>query len=174
MTISNKRLSINVLFLLTAALAMWGCGGGDGGGAGTGGDRGVGGTGGGVGSTPIADAGADIEVSSGDDGLVDVATEPVDLVVAGLVGAVGLQPVLAAIRAGHSIGLANKEVMVMAGALVLREVKALADMMLLRRGMRLSIQPVTRSEWNAVLALGRRRARGIACRDAYGQWRIER
>lgn len=65
MTISNKRLSINVLFLLTAALAMWGCGGGDGGGAGTGGDRGVGGTGGGVGSTPIADAGADIEVSSG-------------------------------------------------------------------------------------------------------------
>lgn len=68
--------------------------------------------------------GPDIEVGSGDEGLVDVATEPVDLVVAGLVGAVGLQPVLAAIRAGHSIGLANKEVMVMAGALVRREAAA--------------------------------------------------
>ena len=43
-----------------------------------------------------------------------MATEPADLVVAGLVGAVGLQPVLAAIRAGIAIGLVNKEVMVMA------------------------------------------------------------
>jgi len=82
----------------------------------------------------IADAGAvadlrdalgpEIEVSAGAAGLVDVATESADLVVAGLVGAVGLQPVLAAIRAGHSIGLANKEVMVMAGALVRREAAA--------------------------------------------------
>jgi 1-deoxy-D-xylulose-5-phosphate reductoisomerase len=44
--------------------------------------------------------------------------------VAGLVGAVGLEPVLAAIRAGRTIGLANKEVMVMAGALVRREAAA--------------------------------------------------
>ncbi|MBW2275731.1 MAG: 1-deoxy-D-xylulose-5-phosphate reductoisomerase, partial [Deltaproteobacteria bacterium] len=41
-----------------------------------------------------------------------------------LVGAVGLEPTLAAIRAGRDIALANKEVMVMAGALVLREAKA--------------------------------------------------
>jgi 1-deoxy-D-xylulose-5-phosphate reductoisomerase len=68
--------------------------------------------------------GPEIEVNFGDAGLVDVATEPADLVVAGLVGAVGLQPVLAAIRAGHAIGLANKEVMVMAGALVRREAAA--------------------------------------------------
>ena len=53
-----------------------------------------------------------------------MATEPSDLVVAGLVGAVGLQPVLAAIRAGVAIGLANKEVMVMAGAMVRREAAA--------------------------------------------------
>lgn len=68
--------------------------------------------------------GSGVEVGSGDAGLLAVATEPSDLVVAGLVGAVGLHPVLAAIRAGRSIGLANKEVMVMAGAMVRREAEA--------------------------------------------------
>ena len=60
----------------------------------------------------------------GDAGLLDVATADADLVVSALVGAVGLAPTLAAIRAGRDVALANKEVMVMAGALVLREVKA--------------------------------------------------
>ncbi|MEM9177009.1 MAG: 1-deoxy-D-xylulose-5-phosphate reductoisomerase [Myxococcota bacterium] len=68
--------------------------------------------------------GAEVEVVSGNAGLDRVATESSDLVVAGLVGAVGLQPVLAAIRAGIAIGLANKEVMVMAGAMVRREAAA--------------------------------------------------
>ena len=45
-----------------------------------------------------------------------------DLVVAALVGALGLEPTLAAIRAGRDVALANKEVMVMAGALVNRAV----------------------------------------------------
>jgi predicted RNA-binding protein with PUA-like domain len=36
----------------------------------------------------------------------------------------------------------------------LRDVPALADMELLRRGSRLSVQPVTRAEWEAVLRLG--------------------
>jgi 1-deoxy-D-xylulose-5-phosphate reductoisomerase len=67
--------------------------------------------------------GGECKVVSAEAGLVEVATEPSDLVVAGLVGAVGLAPTLAAIRAGRSIGLANKEVMVMAGALVRREVE---------------------------------------------------
>ncbi|MBC8342323.1 MAG: 1-deoxy-D-xylulose-5-phosphate reductoisomerase, partial [Proteobacteria bacterium] len=66
-----------------------------------------------------------VEIRVGDDGLHAVATQdPCDLVVAALVGAVGLAPTLAAIRAGRDVALANKEVMVMAGALVLREVKA--------------------------------------------------
>jgi 1-deoxy-D-xylulose-5-phosphate reductoisomerase len=60
----------------------------------------------------------------GAEGLVAVAEHPADLVVAGLVGAVGLAPTLAAIRAGRDVALANKEVMVMAGALVRREVRA--------------------------------------------------
>ncbi len=65
-----------------------------------------------------------VEVVSGEAGLEAVAVEPADLVVAGLVGAIGLQPVLAAIGKGRTLGLANKEVMVMAGALVRREAEA--------------------------------------------------
>jgi 1-deoxy-D-xylulose-5-phosphate reductoisomerase len=57
-------------------------------------------------------------------GLEAVATADADLVVAALVGAVGLAPTLAAIRVGRDVALANKEVMVMAGALVRREVAA--------------------------------------------------
>jgi 1-deoxy-D-xylulose-5-phosphate reductoisomerase len=67
--------------------------------------------------------GDDIPIGVGEAGLVEVATQPADLVVAALVGAVGLRPTLAAIEAGHDIALANKEVMVMAGALVLRAIK---------------------------------------------------
>jgi 1-deoxy-D-xylulose-5-phosphate reductoisomerase len=63
------------------------------------------------------------EICVGPEGLIAVAEHPADLVVAGLVGAVGLAPTLAAIRAGRDIALANKEVMVMAGALVRREVR---------------------------------------------------
>ena len=68
---------------------------------------------------------AGVEIQHGAAGLDAVAThEPCDLVVAALVGAVGLRPTLAAIRAGNNVALANKEVMVMAGALMLREIKA--------------------------------------------------
>ena len=66
--------------------------------------------------------GDDVEIHVGDAGLVEVARAPADLVVAALVGAVGLAPTLAAIDAGRDIALANKEVMVMAGALVCRAV----------------------------------------------------
>jgi len=60
-------------------------------------------------------------IESGAEGLLAVATAPgADVVVAGLVGAVGLEPTLAAIDAGRDIALANKEVMVVAGELVRR------------------------------------------------------
>ena len=64
-----------------------------------------------------------VDIRVGDAGLEAVATYPADLVIAGLVGAVGLAPTLAAIHAGRDIALANKEVMVMAGALVRRAVE---------------------------------------------------
>jgi len=68
----------------------------------------------------------DVEIAVGEAGLEAVATADADLVVAGLVGAVGLRPTLAALRAGRDVALANKEVLVMAGALVRREVRARA------------------------------------------------
>jgi len=68
--------------------------------------------------------GPDVPIAVGEPGLAQVATHPADLVMAALVGAVGLAPTLAAIRAGRDVALANKEVMVMAGALVGREVAA--------------------------------------------------
>ncbi len=64
------------------------------------------------------------EVHVGAAGLEAVARADADLVVSALVGAVGLRPTLAAIEAGRDVALANKEVLVMAGAPVLRAVRA--------------------------------------------------
>jgi 1-deoxy-D-xylulose-5-phosphate reductoisomerase len=61
------------------------------------------------------------ELLAGPEGLAAVAAEvPSDVVVSALVGAAGLVPTLAAIRAGRTIALANKETLVMAGALMTR------------------------------------------------------
>jgi 1-deoxy-D-xylulose-5-phosphate reductoisomerase len=65
-----------------------------------------------------------VEILVGESGLEDLAAGESDLVVAGIVGAAGLRPTLAAIRAGRDVALANKEVLVTAGALVMREVRA--------------------------------------------------
>jgi 1-deoxy-D-xylulose-5-phosphate reductoisomerase len=57
----------------------------------------------------------------GEQGLLDVATYPeADIVVAATSGLVGLQPTLAAISAGKTIALANKETLIMAGHLVMQ------------------------------------------------------
>jgi 1-deoxy-D-xylulose-5-phosphate reductoisomerase len=57
----------------------------------------------------------------GPPGLAEVATcADADLVVSGLVGAVGLAPTLAAVRAGRDVALANKEALVVAGEHLIR------------------------------------------------------
>ena len=62
------------------------------------------------------------EILAGESGIIEAAANcEVDIVVCAIVGAVGLQPVLAAIRAGKRIALANKEPLVMAGKLVMSE-----------------------------------------------------
>jgi len=67
----------------------------------------------------------DTSVVFGPDGLMRAAChENVDLVVGALVGAVGLAPVVAAIRSGKDIALANKEVLVAGGDLVIAEARA--------------------------------------------------
>ncbi|HYD47203.1 MAG TPA: 1-deoxy-D-xylulose-5-phosphate reductoisomerase [Terriglobales bacterium] len=59
------------------------------------------------------------EILVGEAGLCAVAAAADnDLVVAGLVGALGLMPTLAALRAGTDVALANKETLVVAGALM--------------------------------------------------------
>jgi 1-deoxy-D-xylulose-5-phosphate reductoisomerase len=59
------------------------------------------------------------QAASGSAGLIAVATHPdVDIVICASSGTAGLEAVLAAIDAGKTIALANKEVLVMAGLLV--------------------------------------------------------
>jgi 1-deoxy-D-xylulose-5-phosphate reductoisomerase len=52
-----------------------------------------------------------------------VAAADVDMVLCAVVGTAGLEPVLAAIRAGKDIALASKEILVMAGGLVMAEAR---------------------------------------------------
>ena len=66
-----------------------------------------------------------IRVNWGEEGLIEAAAIPkADCVITAVVGMVGLKPTLAAIRAGKRIGLANKETLVCAGEIVMREAKA--------------------------------------------------
>lgn len=61
-----------------------------------------------------------VDVEIGTDGLCNMATmAEADIVINGLVGAVGLKPTLAALEAGKVVAMANKEPLVMAGGLVL-------------------------------------------------------
>ena len=63
-----------------------------------------------------------IAVTGGVEALIELgADEQADIVMAAIVGAAGLLPTLAAIRAGKRVLLANKEPLVMAGELVMRE-----------------------------------------------------
>jgi 1-deoxy-D-xylulose-5-phosphate reductoisomerase len=61
---------------------------------------------------------------SGADGLIKLATLPgADIVLIAIVGTAGLQPALAAIRAGKDIAVASKEILVMAGEIVMSEAR---------------------------------------------------
>ena len=83
--------------------------------------------------------GTGIEVGAGAAAVVEAASRPADWVMAAIVGAAGLAPTLAAVRRGAMVALANKEVLVCAGALVTAEAR--------RHGARLL--PVD-SEHNAI------------------------
>ncbi|MDK1020786.1 MAG: 1-deoxy-D-xylulose-5-phosphate reductoisomerase [Candidatus Hydrogenedentes bacterium] len=82
------------------------------------------------------------EIDCGPDSIADLAAVDVDLVLCGLVGAVGLPSILRALESGNRIALANKEPMVMAGRLIMSEAR--------ERGVR--VLPVD-SEHNAVFQL---------------------
>jgi 1-deoxy-D-xylulose-5-phosphate reductoisomerase len=72
----------------------------------------------------LRDRGSTTQVESGEDALAAaVGADNVDMVMAAIVGAAGLQPTLAAVRAGKRVLLANKESLVMTGPLLMDEAR---------------------------------------------------
>ncbi|MDO8729724.1 MAG: 1-deoxy-D-xylulose-5-phosphate reductoisomerase, partial [Candidatus Omnitrophota bacterium] len=94
--------------------------------------------------------GARPKILSGEQGVAELAgMEGVDQVIVAITGAAALRPTLSAIERGRSIGLANKETLVMAGELVMRKA----------RERRASILPID-SEHSAIFQCLQGRAAG--------------
>lgn len=68
-------------------------------------------------------SGTDIEAAAGAEAVAEAASRPSDVVVASIVGTAGLKPTLEAVCRGALVGLANKETLVSAGALMMAEVQ---------------------------------------------------
>ncbi len=66
----------------------------------------------------VGDAAYRPEVVVGDDASTQLAGRPVDVVLNGITGAIGLRPTLAALAAGSTLALANKESLIIGGPLV--------------------------------------------------------
>jgi len=81
----------------------------------------------------------DVKVYFGMEGLIKVATAAADIVVTAIVGMIGIEPTIAAIKAGKDIALANKETLVCAGHII----------MPLAKDMGINIYPVD-SEHSAI------------------------
>jgi len=64
-------------------------------------------------------AGTNIRPAAGEEALSEAATGDAQLVIAAIVGCAGLRPVMAAVEAGRTVALANKEALVTAGALMI-------------------------------------------------------
>lgn len=69
-------------------------------------------------------AGTGCHAEGGRTALVSAAAAEADLVIAAIVGCAGLEPVMAAVEAGRTVALANKEALVTAGALMTRAAQA--------------------------------------------------
>ena len=67
-------------------------------------------------------SGTTAEIAAGPEAIVEAAARDADWVMAGIVGAAGLEPTLQAARAGSVVAFANKECLVCAGDLMLDEV----------------------------------------------------
>ncbi len=67
---------------------------------------------------------ADMEIVEGEMGLMEVAVfHEADFVVSAIVGAAGLRPTLEAVKMGKTVGLANKEALVVSGELMMSEAR---------------------------------------------------
>lgn len=67
---------------------------------------------------------SNLRVLTGIEGLCELAAIKADVVLCGVVGAIGLRPILSAIEHGNRVALANKEPMVMAGELIMNAARA--------------------------------------------------
>lgn len=68
-------------------------------------------------------AGTGVKVSAGKEALIEAASMPADWIMAAIVGMAGLEPLMAAIKQGTTVAIANKEPLVAAGPMVLEAVK---------------------------------------------------
>lgn len=69
-------------------------------------------------------SGSGIEAASGEAALIEAAQRPAEWVMAAVSGSVGLKPTLAAAKRGATVALANKECLVCAGAMFMRNAAA--------------------------------------------------
>ena len=69
-------------------------------------------------------SGTNVAVAAGPDAVIEAASRPAEWVMAAIVGAAGLQPTLTAVRRGATVALANKECLVSAGDVFVKEVIA--------------------------------------------------
>ena len=69
-------------------------------------------------------AGTGCRVAAGEAALIEAALSDAELVIAAIVGCAGLEPVMAAVEAGRTVALANKEALVTAGVLMTDAAKA--------------------------------------------------
>jgi 1-deoxy-D-xylulose-5-phosphate reductoisomerase len=75
-------------------------------------------------------AGSGIEPAAGAEAIREAALREADLVVSAIVGAAGLEPTFAAVAAGRTVALANKETLVCAGAAVMQMARRAGSMLL--------------------------------------------
>jgi len=69
-------------------------------------------------------AGTSIEPAAGEEAVVEAALRPADIVMGAIAGTAGVKPTFAALSAGRTVALANKECLVCAGAPFMRQVAA--------------------------------------------------
>jgi 1-deoxy-D-xylulose-5-phosphate reductoisomerase len=71
-------------------------------------------------------AGLNVKITSGPEGLIEASTlDSAEIILFALVGAVGLEPLFAALEAKKTLAIANKEPLVIAGGLLMKEAKRL-------------------------------------------------
>ena len=75
-------------------------------------------------------AGTGIVAAAGEDAVIEAALHPADLVVGAIAGTVGVKPTFAALEAGRTIALANKECLVCAGAAFMRQAREVGTRLL--------------------------------------------